>query len=37
MTIEKIDQKMTYDSTIKSIERSNINVVRQIEGLTVAR
>ncbi len=37
MTIEKVNQKVTYGPTIGSSGRSDINAVRQVEGLAVAR
>ena len=37
MTIGKVDQEVTYGPTIGPIERSDINAVRQVGGLAVAR
>ncbi len=35
MTIEKVNQKVTYGPTIGPSGRSDINAVRQVEGLAV--
>ncbi len=37
MTIEKVNQKVTYGPTTGPSGRSDINAVRQVEGLAVAR
>ncbi len=37
MTIEKVIQKVTYGPTIGPSGRSDINAVRQVEGLAIAR
>ncbi len=37
MTIEKVNQKVTYGPTTGPSGRSDINAVRQVEGLAIAR
>ena len=37
MTIEKVNQEVTYGPTTGPSGRSDINAVRQVEGLAIAR